>query len=123
MPPFTLCWPFFINDRRLYRGEVHPTKRRRLDPGEVRDLVFLSAELSCLNLPTSVGSIEYDDLRNDEASAGILLEMKDRQRYFEGQMANRAMEDAATNKVHTSPNYFFSVPIVIFTEFRSPDYP
>jgi len=39
--PFTLCWQVFVDDRRSYRGEVHPTKRRRLDPGEVRRPVFL----------------------------------------------------------------------------------
>jgi len=42
-------------------------------------------------------------------------------------MANRTMEDAAANKVHTFPNRFFPpwtyVLIVISTESRSPDYP
>ncbi|KAL9711590.1 RNA polymerase II transcription factor B subunit 1 [Leucoagaricus gongylophorus] len=62
-------------------GEVHPTKRRRLDPGE-----------------DPYSYIEFDDLHNVEASAGILLEMKDRQRYFEGQVASRAVEDADATK-------------------------
>jgi transcription initiation factor TFIIH subunit 1 len=43
--------------------------------------------------------IDYDDLHDSEASVGILLEMKDRQRYFEGRMANQAAEEEAVNKV------------------------
>jgi hypothetical protein len=34
--------------------------------------------------------IDLDDLRDSEASAGIILEMQDRQRYFEGQIASAA---------------------------------
>ncbi|KAF5351862.1 hypothetical protein D9756_007575 [Leucocoprinus leucothites] len=62
-------------------GEVPPAKRRRLDPGE-----------------DPYSQIDIDDLHDAEASAGILLEMKDRQRYFEGRMASQAAEDAAANK-------------------------
>lgn len=41
------------------------------------------------------GQIDIDDLHDSEISTGILLEMKDRQRYFEGRMASQAAEDAA----------------------------
>ncbi|KAJ3567587.1 hypothetical protein NP233_g6270 [Leucocoprinus birnbaumii] len=63
-------------------GEVPPAKRRRLDPGE-----------------DPYTQIDFEDLHDAEASAGILLEMKDRQRYFEGRMASQAEEEAAANKV------------------------
>lgn len=36
-------------------------------------------------------TIDLDDLHDPEASAGILLEMQDRQRYFEGRMASLAV--------------------------------
>ncbi|EKM80679.1 hypothetical protein AGABI1DRAFT_119267 [Agaricus bisporus var. burnettii JB137-S8] len=61
-------------------GEVPPAKRRRLDPGEDR-----------------YAPIELDDLNDSEASAGILLEMKDRQRYFEGRTAGQAEDPEAKN--------------------------
>lgn len=35
---------------------------------------------------TSFAEIEYDDLQDHEIYHGILLEMQDRQRYFEGQL-------------------------------------
>ncbi|PPR05823.1 hypothetical protein CVT26_010103 [Gymnopilus dilepis] len=52
-------------------GEIPPAKRRRLDPGE-----------------DAYSQIEIEDLQDSEASSGIILEMQDRQRYFEGRMAN-----------------------------------
>lgn len=36
---------------------------------------------------STYAQIDLDDLHDPEASAGILLEMRDQQRYFEGQMA------------------------------------
>ncbi|KAF9454054.1 hypothetical protein P691DRAFT_771042 [Macrolepiota fuliginosa MF-IS2] len=62
-------------------GEVPPAKRRRLDPGE-----------------DPYTQIEIDDLQDSELSSGILLEMKDRQRYFEGRMASQAAEEAGAKK-------------------------
>ncbi|KAF9568021.1 hypothetical protein CPC08DRAFT_655518 [Agrocybe pediades] len=52
-------------------GELPPTKRRKTDTGE-----------------EAYSQIEIEDLRDPEASDGILLEMQDRQRYFEGRMTN-----------------------------------
>jgi transcription initiation factor TFIIH subunit 1 len=42
--------------------------------------------------------IDLDDLHDPEASAGIILEMQDRQRYFEGQMASAASAEDAARK-------------------------
>lgn len=39
--------------------------------------------------------IDLDDLHDPENSAGIILEMQDRQRYFEGQMAGASAANAA----------------------------
>lgn len=76
------------------------SKRRRVDgrDGEVK----LSCKpnhclLKCAQNPFS--EIEYDDLQNHESSFGILLEMQDRQRYFEGQLgrvggASSGVEDS-----------------------------
>ena len=38
--------------------------------------------------------IDLEDLHDPESTAGIILEMQDRQRYFEGQMAKTALEEA-----------------------------
>jgi transcription initiation factor TFIIH subunit 1 len=43
--------------------------------------------------------IDLDDLHDPEASAGILLEMQDRQRYFEGQMANASTAEDLARRV------------------------
>ncbi|KAF7361667.1 hypothetical protein MVEN_00510100 [Mycena venus] len=40
------------------------------------------------------GQIDIDDLHDSESSAGIVLEMQDRQRYFEGGISNTAPEAA-----------------------------
>jgi len=52
-------------------GEVPRSKRRRVDGTDGE---------------SSFTEIEYDDLQDHEISHGILLEMQDRQRYFEGQL-------------------------------------
>ncbi|KIJ68000.1 hypothetical protein HYDPIDRAFT_107564 [Hydnomerulius pinastri MD-312] len=52
-------------------GDAPPGKKRRTDGGGGQD---------------EYSQIEYDDLRDPETSAGIILEMQDRQRYFEGQL-------------------------------------
>ncbi|KAF9482165.1 hypothetical protein BDN70DRAFT_875466 [Pholiota conissans] len=57
-------------------GEVPPAKRRRLDHGDL----------------DSYAQIEIEDLRDEEAAAGIILDMQDRQRYFEGRMTNGRQE-------------------------------
>jgi transcription initiation factor TFIIH subunit 1 len=53
-------------------GDVPRSKRRRVDGGDGEN---------------SFSEIEYDDLQDHESSPGILLEMQDRQRYFEGQLS------------------------------------
>ncbi|KAJ7091198.1 hypothetical protein C8R44DRAFT_844319 [Mycena epipterygia] len=45
------------------------------------------------------GQIDIDDLHDPEASAGIVLEMQDRQRYFEGGISNTAPGAETTPKV------------------------
>ncbi|KII92831.1 hypothetical protein PLICRDRAFT_89359 [Plicaturopsis crispa FD-325 SS-3] len=52
-------------------GDVPPAKRRRTDSG--REELY--------------SQIDLDDLHDPEGSAGIILQMQDRQRYFEGRMA------------------------------------
>ncbi|KAG5654394.1 hypothetical protein H0H81_003218 [Sphagnurus paluster] len=69
-------------------GEGPAAKRQRLDTGE-----------------DSYGQIELDDLRDPEASPGIVLEMLDHQRYFEGRMANGTTADA--------PAEMLDIPAVI----------
>jgi len=52
--------------------------------------------------------IDLDDLHDPEASAGIILEMQDRQRYFEGQTASAASAEGAAGKVSFSVvNFLF----------------
>ncbi|KAF9051169.1 hypothetical protein BDZ89DRAFT_527109 [Hymenopellis radicata] len=50
-------------------GDNPPSKRRRLEDDDAM--------------------LDYDDLHDPEASNGIILEMQDRQRYFEGRMGNQ----------------------------------
>ncbi|KAF8124951.1 hypothetical protein EV363DRAFT_1353200 [Boletus edulis] len=52
-------------------GDAPPSKRRLVSGGDVEN-------------PFS--EIEYDDLQDHESSPGILLEMQDRRRYFEGRL-------------------------------------
>ncbi|KJA20706.1 hypothetical protein HYPSUDRAFT_188287 [Hypholoma sublateritium FD-334 SS-4] len=59
-------------------GEVPPAKRRRLDHGD----------------DNPYSQIDIDDLHDAESSAGIILDMQDRQRYFEGRMTNGNQESA-----------------------------
>lgn len=50
-----------------------------------------------------MSQIELEDLRDSESSAGILLEMQDRQRYFEGQlMHSKAAEQIPGKRVDVS---------------------
>jgi transcription initiation factor TFIIH subunit 1 len=47
---------------------------------------------------TYAQTIDLDDLHDAQASADIILEMQDRQRYFEGQISSSASaEEAAKN--------------------------
>ncbi|KAH7929824.1 hypothetical protein BV22DRAFT_1056017 [Leucogyrophana mollusca] len=62
-------------------GDNPPSKRRRTDGGDSND---------------NYGQIDLDDLHDPEASAGIVLDMQDRQRYFEGQLTRSAAEQEAT---------------------------
>ncbi|KAJ7859719.1 hypothetical protein B0H13DRAFT_1126163 [Mycena leptocephala] len=55
-------------------GDIPAAKRQKLNPDE------------------SYGQIDIDDLRDPESSTGIVLEMQDRQRYFEGGISNSAPE-------------------------------
>ncbi|KAG2338652.1 hypothetical protein BDR05DRAFT_984654 [Suillus weaverae] len=66
---------------RLNRGEVPPAKRRRIDSGNDDD-------------EDAYAQITLDDLRDPEAMSGITLQMQDRERYFEGQLARSASEQA-----------------------------
>ncbi|KAJ7072140.1 hypothetical protein C8F01DRAFT_1102708 [Mycena amicta] len=47
-----------------------------------------SSKRQKLNADGDYGQIDLDDLHDAESSAGIVLEMQDRQRYFEGGIAN-----------------------------------
>ncbi|KAJ2917789.1 hypothetical protein MD484_g2640, partial [Candolleomyces efflorescens] len=64
-------------------GDLPPSKRRRLDEQEY-------------------SQIEIDDLRDESTSNGIVLEMQDRQRYFEGGMAGNANR-GNMNGTHLDP--------------------
>ncbi|KAJ6499050.1 hypothetical protein C8R45DRAFT_980909 [Mycena sanguinolenta] len=56
-------------------GEISAAKRQKLDD-------------------ENYGQINLDDLHDSESSSGIVLEMQDRQRYFEGGISNSAPEAA-----------------------------
>ncbi|GLB37585.1 putative TFIIH p62 subunit, N-terminal domain [Lyophyllum shimeji] len=74
---------FNEHSERLLRsalGEGPPTKRQRLNTAE-----------------DAYAQIELDDLRNPEASTGVILDMQDRQRYFEGRMLSSAVDAAVKN--------------------------
>jgi len=43
--------------------------------------------------------IDLEDLHDSQDAAGIILEMQDRQRYFEGGMKSAALEDASKHKL------------------------
>lgn len=47
-------------------------------------------------LQETYSQIEITDLNNAEISSGVILEMQDRQRYFEARMAIVAEDEAAT---------------------------
>ncbi|KAI6157476.1 hypothetical protein BKA82DRAFT_1000520 [Pisolithus tinctorius] len=71
-------------------GDSPPLKRQRAE-GDSQD---------------SFSQIELEDLRDPESSIGILLEMQDRQRYFEGQlMRGVAAEQAPSQPVDVSAAY------------------
>lgn len=77
----------FLFSSRVTRGDVSRSKRRRIDgrDGEVK--LFSAIPISShLCAQDAFSEIEYDDLQAHESSSGILLEMQDRQRYFEGQL-------------------------------------
>ncbi|EAU91033.1 hypothetical protein CC1G_03201 [Coprinopsis cinerea okayama7 len=57
-------------------GDISPSKRRRLDNGE------------------AYSQIEIEDLRGSEVSDGIVLDMQDRQRYFEGTIGNQQKDSS-----------------------------
>ncbi|KAG2153773.1 uncharacterized protein EDB93DRAFT_1134706 [Suillus bovinus] len=67
-------------------GEVPPAKRRRIDSGNDED-------------DDAYAQITLDDLRDSEAMDGITLQMQDRERYFEGQLARSASEQAGSEVV------------------------
>ncbi|KAF8829097.1 hypothetical protein HHX47_DHR3000893 [Lentinula edodes] len=71
---------------QIFRGEGSSTKRKRttIDEREVED-------------------IDIEDLHNPESSAGIALEMQDRQRYFEGQMKDTQHNTLKELKVERKP--------------------
>lgn len=62
-------------------GEGPATKRRRI---ETDNLYF---------------EIDLDDLHDAESTSGIVLEMQDRQRYFEGRMGNDPSQDSTQEKI------------------------
>lgn len=76
------------------RGEVPPTKRRRIDNGNDED-------------EGAYAQITLDDLRDPEAMSGITLQMQDRERYFEGQLTRSASEQAGS-EVRCPP--FYCIP-------------
>ncbi|KAH7911986.1 hypothetical protein BJ138DRAFT_1125597 [Hygrophoropsis aurantiaca] len=65
-------------------GDVPPPKRRRTDDGGDQN---------------DYAQIDLDDLRDPEASTGIVLDMQDRQRYFEGQLTRGAAEQEPGRQV------------------------
>ncbi|KAG2106528.1 hypothetical protein BD769DRAFT_1630746 [Suillus cothurnatus] len=68
-------------------GEVPPAKRRRVDSGNNED-------------EDAYAQIMLDDLKDPEAMDGITLQMQDRERYFEGQLARSASEQAGSEIVN-----------------------
>ncbi|KAF8348312.1 hypothetical protein F5887DRAFT_1255480 [Amanita rubescens] len=74
---------FNEHSERLLRsalGDLPPAKRQRTDE-------------------ETYSQIEITDLNDTEISAGIILEMQDRQRYFEARMATVAEDEAATKSL------------------------
>ncbi|KAF7321699.1 hypothetical protein MKEN_00691300 [Mycena kentingensis (nom. inval.)] len=53
-----------------------------------------AAKRQKLNSDGDYGQIDLDDLHDAESSAGIMLEMQDRQRYFEGGISNGSASEA-----------------------------
>jgi transcription initiation factor TFIIH subunit 1 len=94
----------YFNNLKGNRGDEPTAKRRRIDAGKevyclslLPEALFIDAEQQ-----DAYSQIDLDDLHDPEASAGIILEMQDRQRYFEGQMASAASADGAAGKVSLS---------------------
>ncbi|KAI5123068.1 hypothetical protein M0805_000502 [Coniferiporia weirii] len=67
------------SERLLNAAEGSPSKRRRLDDGE-----------------SPYGQIDLDDLHDAQTSTGIVLEMRDRDRYFDGRAVTN-QSDAAND--------------------------
>ncbi|EGO25262.1 hypothetical protein SERLADRAFT_465142 [Serpula lacrymans var. lacrymans S7.9] len=65
-------------------GDKPPAKRRRVNGNDGGNDAY--------------GQLDLDDLHDPETSVGIILEMQDRQRYFEGQMASAAAVEDARKK-------------------------
>jgi hypothetical protein len=81
---------------KFNRGEVPPAKRRRVDSGNNED-------------EDAYAQIMLDDLKDPEAMDGITLQMQDRERYFEGQLARSASEQAGSEVC-----FSFSFSCVLF---------
>ena len=62
-------------------------------------------------LQDAYGQIDIDDLHDPEASAGIVLEMQDRQRYFEGGISSTVAGADTARKVCC--NLFFAALLTI----------
>ena len=69
-------------------GETPPAKRRRLDVSFL--FSFLKKYASQFVGQPDDFELDIEDLHDPESSTGILLEMQDRQRYFEGRMSSQS---------------------------------
>jgi transcription initiation factor TFIIH subunit 1 len=105
----------YFNNLKGNRGDEPTAKRRRTDAGKevcglslLPEALFVNAEQQ-----DAYSQIDLDDLHDPEASAGIILEMQDRQRYFEGQMASAASVEGAAGKVSHSVVNFLSHILIL----------
>ena len=59
-------------------------KRRRLDNGEEVSVMLHSTLLERLTYIQRYAQLDLEDLHDNQSSIGIVLDMKDSQRYFDG---------------------------------------
>ena len=81
------CTIFSLPDYSLsdfLRSGGPSVKRRRLDNGEEVGVMLDSTLLERLTYIQRYAQLDLEDLHDNQSSVGIVLDMKDSQRYFDG---------------------------------------
>lgn len=100
------------------RGDPPPAKKIRIDTGGVCTSSAEGHELSSRTWGQDFyRQIDLDDLHDPETSAGIILDMQDRQRYFDARMSNSSTVNGAA-KVGDAMECLLLEPYPLVIGFR-----